>query len=728
MVKNGRHPVIEKDPWDSTVFISKYQKSSSRRVVCKLCGDVLTGGVTRLKAHYTWISSKGKDSCKTVTEELWIAHGGERARYVTIMGQLQGPIGDDSLLAIVQGERAKLPSQRSLPMSTTLPSTAGASNNPRAHVPSMEASITASMEVPTQASNIDVSATPSASTTQQAPPPPCAVEEHVEASSRKRTRGTRPTLQEAWAPSLKKKAEIVEERFFYQCNIAFNAPRTGAYKRYVHAVSATAAAGAPITPAGSEALRTTRLTRQVDMVHDMLDGHRQSWALYGCNIIFDGWKDIRKRHLLNILVSCCTSTTFLRAIDVSTAVARITGMDELYHVCLLANFMIHNSLQILMDIKFAQSRLVKCKDGLRRMIVDEKCIDWADSTSPVACAIVDNVICNNDFWRDADALQAALLPIVCVLRLCDSEGSTMGLLYEFMDRLRRAICDCTVLSPDRVQEMLDIFETRWAWFRRPVHCVAHILHPAWRSDTHRSDRVLLSRWNAYVERVFRDNGAIQNLLEEDLLEYRGNRGNFSRLITKDADNRALPVSWWEKFGGFNPTLQSLALRVLSQEVSSSGAERLWSIMGDIHTKDRNRLNTPQLDKLAYVNANLRVLEKVRALEDVGAVSWLPRQLDHRVIKVDAADISSLQPHTAEDDAYDFIREDMMRFSRQTRSTTCRLRGVTNATIVSSQPSRGRGRARRRRGRVAGPFIVQRLTPTPSECESEDSDASDASQT
>ncbi|MCO5590503.1 hypothetical protein L7F22_044473 [Adiantum nelumboides] len=90
------------------------------------------------------------------------------------------------------------------------------------------------------------------------------------------------------------------------------------------------------------------------------------------------------------------------------------------------------------------------------MIVDEKWIDWTDSTSLVACVIVENVICNNEFWRDADALQATLLPIVCGLHLCDSKGSTMGLLYEFMDRLRRAICDYTVLSQDRVQEMLDI--------------------------------------------------------------------------------------------------------------------------------------------------------------------------------------------------------------------------------------------------------------------------------
>ncbi|MCO5557502.1 hypothetical protein L7F22_011067 [Adiantum nelumboides] len=315
----------------------------------------------------------------------------------------------------------------------------------------------------TQISIQDVDVTPSISTT-QGPTTPLQVDQHATGSSRKRGRRS-STLQDIWAPSLKKQAEIAEERFFYQCNIAFHASRTRAYKRFVNAISAAAAAGAPITPAGSEALRTTRLTRQVDMVHGMLEGHRESWAVYGCTIMSDGWKDVRKRHLLNILVSCCTGTTFLRAIDMSGAGIRIT---------------------------------------------------------------------------------------------------------------------------------------------------AHILHPAWRSDAQRSDRVLLTGWNTYV-----GNGHVRNRLEEDLSEYIGGRGNFSRVIAKNAENQALAVSWWEKFGGLNPTLQTLALRVLSQEVSSSGSERLWSIMGDIHTKDRKRLNTPQLDRLAFVNANLRVLEKAGGLESAG---------------------------------------------------------------------------------------------------------------
>ena len=69
--------------------------------------------------------------------------------------------------------------------------------------------------------------------------------------------------------------------------------------------------------------------------------------------------------------------------------------------------------------------------------------------------------------------------------------------------------------------MLEIFDTRWAWFRRPIHCVAHMLHPSWRSEAQSSDHVLISGWNAYVERLYHDNGRVQNQLEEDLLEFRG---------------------------------------------------------------------------------------------------------------------------------------------------------------------------------------------------------------
>ncbi|MCO5599242.1 hypothetical protein L7F22_053343 [Adiantum nelumboides] len=264
------------------------------------------------------------------------------------------------------------------------------------------------------------------------------------------------------------------------------------YLMFVNAVSVAGVAGVPITPTGSEVLRTSGLTRQVDIVDEMLGGHKESWALYGCTIISDGWKDVQKHHLLNILVSCCIGTTFLRAIDVSSAGIWITGELVYGHI--------------------------------------------RDAVEEVGPQHVVQVVTDN-------ASNCKLIGETSHTRVHNIELRQIG-------------------------------------------------------------------WNTYVERIYGDNGHMQNQLEEDFLEYRGGKGNFSHGIAKDAENQALLVSWWEKIGGLNSALYCLAL-----------------------------LNTPQLDRLAFVNANLQVLEKAGGLEGEGPISWLPKKVDHWQIVVEAADVS-----------------------------------------------------------------------------------------
>jgi hypothetical protein len=60
------------------------------------------------------------------------------------------------------------------------------------------------------------------------------------------------------------------------------------------------------------------------------------------------------------------------------------------------------------------------------------------------------------------------------------------------------------------------------------------------------------------------------------------------------------------FGSSTPALQKLAVRLLSQCVSSSGCEHNWSTFALLHTKVRNRLTHKKLNKLVYVNYNLRL--------------------------------------------------------------------------------------------------------------------------
>jgi hypothetical protein len=60
------------------------------------------------------------------------------------------------------------------------------------------------------------------------------------------------------------------------------------------------------------------------------------------------------------------------------------------------------------------------------------------------------------------------------------------------------------------------------------------------------------------------------------------------------------------FGRDTPNLQRLALRLVSQCISSSGCERNWSTFALLHTKVRNRLSHKKLNRLVYVNYNLRL--------------------------------------------------------------------------------------------------------------------------
>ncbi|TVU01095.1 hypothetical protein EJB05_53453, partial [Eragrostis curvula] len=66
------------------------------------------------------------------------------------------------------------------------------------------------------------------------------------------------------------------------------------------------------------------------------------------------------------------------------------------------------------------------------------------------------------------------------------------------------------------------------------------------------------------------------------------------------------AQWWAMFGCETPTLQRLAMRLVSQCCSSSGCERNWSTFALVHTKVRNRLTYQKLHKLVYVNYNFRI--------------------------------------------------------------------------------------------------------------------------
>lgn len=57
---------------------------------------------------------------------------------------------------------------------------------------------------------------------------------------------------------------------------------------------------------------------------------RSTWVSIGCILMGDGWKDIRKRLLINFLVYCLKGVTFIKSVDVFDVYINVENLCNLF--------------------------------------------------------------------------------------------------------------------------------------------------------------------------------------------------------------------------------------------------------------------------------------------------------------------------------------------------------------------------------------------------------------
>lgn len=92
-------------------------------------------------------------------------------------------------------------------------------------------------------------------------------------------------------------------------------------------------------------------------------------------------------------------------------------------------------------------RLIRCRAQLRQMVASDL---WRASTFQHTQdgEHFSSTVFGDQFWRDAQTLSSLLRPIYIVLRMADGEGSTLGLVYELMDRVGQFL-QMPMLQPER---------------------------------------------------------------------------------------------------------------------------------------------------------------------------------------------------------------------------------------------------------------------------------------
>ncbi|KAH7315648.1 hypothetical protein KP509_21G058600 [Ceratopteris richardii] len=278
--------------------------------------------------------------------------------------------------------------------------------------------------------------------------------------------------------------EIEQRRCILECNIPFNVVRTDAWKRMVKAI-------AQVGPSDDwhgvdyKRLRTSMLTEE-KRIENLLKPIKLG--------------DIRQRHIINIMVSSCWGTYFLKAIDCSHAGTRITGEFIFEHIkasieeiatryersnvaklqtvrnalpCNYApvvsdarkviSFICKNHQALAIFRAYSEKELIRpaetrfgyiyhvfarlhvCMDALRMTVVDPRWRSLARGRTERA-NFVQRKIFDMDFWVEIERIMPILRPIHTVLRFVDMEGSTLGLLYHMYTRMQEAISSVTTLS------------------------------------------------------------------------------------------------------------------------------------------------------------------------------------------------------------------------------------------------------------------------------------------
>ncbi|KAL4386785.1 hypothetical protein GQ457_09G024120 [Hibiscus cannabinus] len=604
-------------------------------VICKLCGKVTKGGITRFKEH---IAHKGGEvsSCPNVTgiiresmmkllQEAKDKKLDKRRRTDEFLTQLRGEEDDeffDDVSAMRQATREKGRS-----------SSHGSVRGHRG-----ERSIPSESEFNLRG----------------------AIPELVKSKSLRQ-----PKVSESILKTLRKKMGEAVSKFLIYERLPFQLANSPWLYNLIQ-VSMEVGKGVKL-PTPYE-VSDVYLASEYEQVREWVNELKMQWKELGETLMCDGWTNsLNQMHIINFLVYCSKGTIFWKSVDVS----RVSSRDADFYYDLLDKVIEEIGeeyiIQIVTDneaaMEAAGKRLMSKRIHLYWTSCAAHCLDLCledigkkssvarvlEEVKKVTCFIYNHIwtvdlmkkytngiqriqmwtkksgpayeakkiVLGKDFWKKATDIIKVYEPLVKVLRLVDSdEKPTMGFIYEAIDRAKRAIKENCRYST----EYESIIDNRWNFMHSDLHSAEHSANVL--SET-------LERTRSVIERL-EPSMDIQIRMVNQLLTFRGKHETFGTPQAQRAWSLMNPVEWWMIYGTCTPELQRLAIKVLSQTTSASNCKRNWSTFSYIHTKARNRLKYKKLEKLVftYYNMRLKMRHQKRMSNDAINTSYNPISLDH----------------------------------------------------------------------------------------------------
>lgn len=228
-------------------------------------------------------------------------------------------------------------------------------------------------------------------------------------------------------------------------------------------------------------------------------------------------------------------------------------------------------------------RIKELKDKLRAMFISQ---EWTSSkwAKEAKGKRISEVILSTQFWNNVTYILIAMGPLVKTLRLVDGEQKpSMGYIYEAMDRAKEAIAEGFKQNQSKYMPLYKIIDERWdSQLHRPLHAAGHFLNPAIyydNTDIEFDDEIQSGFFKCVGRLVLDKNDRIK--ITKELHSYKTAENNFGIELAVATRKTKAPAEWWRLFGSSTPTLQQLAIKILSLTCSSCGCERNWSVFEQV---------------------------------------------------------------------------------------------------------------------------------------------------
>ncbi|XP_057987302.1 uncharacterized protein LOC110640419 [Hevea brasiliensis] len=113
---------------------------------------------------------------------------------------------------------------------------------------------------------------------------------------------------------LRERACVAIARWMYDVGIAFNAVNYDSFGKMIRAIGNC---GREIKPPSFHEVRVRLPNKEVQIINDLLESHKEEWENYGCTLMCDGWTDRKGRTLINFLANSPKGSVFIKSIDAS---------------------------------------------------------------------------------------------------------------------------------------------------------------------------------------------------------------------------------------------------------------------------------------------------------------------------------------------------------------------------------------------------------------------------